>query len=86
MGFLEIEPAELVLSALKRAEERENLIMRIFNPGLRSIRGQIKLKIPTRQLWEVDLGESRLRELPIGPEGRVSIEVPAGRILSLELE
>jgi mannosylglycerate hydrolase len=85
-GFLEVEPENLELSALKRAEERESLVLRLYNPTRESLSGSIRTGFPIRRAWETNLNEVRLRELGVGSDGRLVLEVPAGRILSIELE
>ena len=40
-GFLKVSPANLVLSALKRCEERKSLILRLYNPTERTLKGTV---------------------------------------------
>lgn len=47
-GFLRIEPANLVLGALKRAEDGDGLVVRVFNPTDTPIEGTIKLATPVK--------------------------------------
>ena len=40
-GFLELEPAQLVLSAVKRSEDGEALVVRLFNPTSKPMKGTL---------------------------------------------
>ncbi len=45
---MELEPADLLISSIKRAEERESLVVRLFNPTAKEISGCLTLgKEPT---------------------------------------
>jgi mannosylglycerate hydrolase len=60
--YLEIEGA-LQLSAFKRAEERESLIVRVFNPAPETVQGRIILAEAPAESYETRLDETRLSVL-----------------------
>jgi alpha-mannosidase len=80
-SFLEATGA-VVLSALKRADDRETLILRVFNPG----DAAETLALPgTPAAFATDLGERRVTPLPtaddhlevaVAPRQMRTIEVP----------
>ncbi len=63
-SYLELS-APLLLSCLKRAEERESLIVRVWNPAPRTISGTLRLGVPCREVYAVSLAEIRTDPLPL---------------------
>jgi mannosylglycerate hydrolase len=86
LGFLEIEPDKLELSALKKAEEGESLILRVYNPTKAPVSGRIAAGFPIERAWETRLDEVRLRELEVEGGKSLLLDLGAGQILSIELE
>ena len=68
-SLLTIEPAGLVLSALKVAEQGDGIIVRVYNPTSRFLSGTI------RGLWKVIQAE--LVGLDEKPQGTVSVTPPS---------
>jgi mannosylglycerate hydrolase len=86
MSFLELSPADLLVSSIKRCEDRDAFLVRIFNPSLRSIAGSLTIfrePLAARFL--------RLNEEPIpggGPEIRgrqLAFPVGPKKIVTIEL-
>lgn len=78
-SFLEAT-GEVVLSALKRADERDALILRVFNPG------EAPASLAIRHggdAFAVDLGEGRAEPLPAA-DGCVEIAVAPRQIRTIE--
>jgi hypothetical protein len=83
-SFLEIGPTPLVATAIKRAEERETLVVRVLNTADETVRGTIRVRLPGRAVagaFLTDLKEDRLHELDRGRDGAIAVEV-AGRGLA----
>ena len=80
-----VEPPNLVLAALKRAEDRESWIVRVFNPTDDVLEGTVRVAATVREAWLVDLNEQRVGEAAVATDGAVRVRVPRGRILTLEL-
>ncbi len=76
----------MALSAFKAAEDRDNLVLRIFNPGASAVSGSVRLGVPVSRLWEIDLNQGCIRELELDPGGILPLDVPSGKIISVELE
>lgn len=85
-GFLELSPP-LLLSAMKRADERESLIVRFWNPAPRPVDGWIRLARRPHALYDARLDETRLAELPVAPDpdGRLALRIGPGEVRTLEL-
>lgn len=84
-GFLSIEPDSLVLSALKKSEDRATLIVRFFNPGTSTVKGKIRSFRDIKSAWETNLNEERRKELRIVHRNTISLMVKPKKIMTLEL-
>jgi alpha-mannosidase len=83
---LRLAPAGLVLSALKRCEERDSLAVRFFNPSDREVEAVLEAGgLRTRSAWLLRLDERRLRRLPVDRSGRVRLGVGKKKIVTVEL-
>jgi hypothetical protein len=84
-SFLRVEPAEVVLSAMKRCERRESVILRIYNPADRDVIARVITHLPVRAAWLTNMNEERRHELPVA-EKALSVEITHKKILTLEIE
>ena len=75
----------LVVSAIKKAEDRPTLLVRLYNPSRQTVRSTLQLAVPVRKAWQTDLEEIRQGALPVRG-GRVALQVPKGRILTVEMD
>ena len=85
-SFVRLERAngDIVLSALKRAEDRSGLIVRLFNPGPAGARATLVLDAPLAAAFEVNLLENRQSELRAA-SGRVAVTLAPHQIRTIEL-
>jgi mannosylglycerate hydrolase len=83
-SFLELESDALVLSAFKRAEDRETLILRCFNPTGEDMVGRIRVMPEVKQAWRTNLDEVREEELA-PRDGVIELAVGPRKIVTLEL-
>lgn len=81
-GVLEL-PEGLLLSALKKAESSDDLIIRFWNPGRARIEGSIRLAQLPLSAHLVDLAETPLREL--APEAELPLSVEPKEVVSIAL-
>jgi 2-O-(6-phospho-alpha-D-mannosyl)-D-glycerate hydrolase len=83
---IECEPRDsVVLSACKRADDRDSLLLRLFNPG--AAEGRVILQLPWRGIsraFRTDLRERRQDELRVVDGGAV-LALPSYRIQTVEL-
>jgi mannosylglycerate hydrolase len=79
-----IDNDSLVLSSVKKAEERGSLILRLFNPTGETQEGTITFGLPVSRVWENNLIEKRGEELPL-ENGSVKLSVLKGKITTLEI-
>jgi mannosylglycerate hydrolase len=59
-SFIGIDNKMLRFSALKKANDRNSLIIRIYNPSSDTQKGILNLYKPAKQAWLTDLNEKRL--------------------------
>jgi alpha-mannosidase len=76
--------ASVVMSALKKTDERDSLLVRVFNPGPDEARVRIVTALPLARAFAVDFLERTQQDLPV-EQGRVAVALPAGRIQAIEL-
>jgi len=84
-SFLEVAPTNLALSAFKKAEDRETLILRVFNPTKEEIEGTISFYKDIKRAWLCNLNEERRQELKAGGK-KLALKVPKKKIMTIELE
>ena len=84
-SFLSVDLEDgLILSALKVADDRDSLVLRVFNAAGHTRRLTVRCRPDVLALWRVDLAERRIDRRADAPEA-ARIDVPRGRIESLEL-
>lgn len=85
-GFLEIVPEDLLLSAFKKAADRDSFILRIYNPTPRDIPGKIFLKKEPLELYLVNLNEERISsEKPEWNSSAIHFSAKAKKIITIEM-
>ncbi|MDZ7307602.1 MAG: glycosyl hydrolase-related protein [candidate division KSB1 bacterium] len=85
-SLLQCEPACLTITAIKRCEQRNTTIVRLYNASTERVRGQLAWGLPIAHAWRVNLAEERLEEIAVLAKSRVELDIPAWRIVTLELE
>lgn len=75
-----IDNNKLVMSALKRAEDRDTIIMRVFNPTGEMQNSSIKFAIKPKASYFVDMNENRIEQFDYG----TPISVGHHKIITME--
>jgi len=84
-SFLKLSPNNLILSALKKAEDSDEVILRFFETKGEATEAEVELFKAIKRLTLVDLLETEQGELPF--EGnRFRLEVKPFEIVTLKLE
>jgi alpha-mannosidase/mannosylglycerate hydrolase len=84
VSFIDLQPQKLVLSSIKKAEDRDNLIVRFYNPYDELILGTLTTLIPVGEVYLCNLAEERQEKLEcIG--GVVTFEVIPKKIITFEI-
>lgn len=84
MSFIQIEPEQLVLSAVKKSSRNKSLIVRIFNPTEATVTGTITFWKPIQQANQVDLNENIISPVRFDSK-KVHITVSKNKIMTLEI-
>jgi alpha-mannosidase len=85
-SYLSIEPEELVLSAFKLAEERDNIfILRFYNSSPRQVGGKIVFGFTVKKAYLCDLREKLLEELKVCNKS-IKVSVKPWEIVTLAIE
>ena len=87
-GLVEQTGRRTCITAIKKHEERETLIVRLYNLASRESRERLLFGRPLRGGWRVDLLEERVAPLPLDPghESALDLLLRPHEILTLELE
>jgi mannosylglycerate hydrolase len=84
MSFIEIGAKDIVLSALKKCEYRDSIVLRLFNPTLKDIGANIRFFRPVKEAWLTNMNEERREKLPV-VENIVSIQFGHKKIVTCEV-
>jgi alpha-mannosidase len=74
------------MSACKMAEDGTGLIVRVYNPTGKEIRGIVQSRRPIREAHHARLDETVLSPLEVQSGNRVAIIAPPGAIVTLHLQ
>jgi alpha-mannosidase len=86
LSFVQIEPASLVISAIKQAEGGEGLIVRFYNISAEEVKGRLRVCRPFARATLVNLNEEELEELR-GNEGtELELSVRGKQIVTVKFE
>jgi mannosylglycerate hydrolase len=87
VSFVQLSPKPLLVSAVKNAEDGSgDVIVRLFNTSSSAVQGAARAFFPVTTAELVNLAEETIRELPVGDDGTVNIDVGAHQIVSLRLK
>jgi mannosylglycerate hydrolase len=86
LSFVQIEPASLVISAIKQAESGEGLIVRFYNIAAEEVKGRLKVYRPFARAALVNLNEEETEKLPSNERGEVELSVRGKQIVTVKLE
>lgn len=72
-SFLSLEPQELMLSAVKRSEDGERLVVRFYNPTNKEVEGTLRFFAPIQSAEVTNLNEESQRDLDVSDERAVRL-------------
>ena len=84
-SFLELEPNNLILSTLKKAEGSDEVILRFFETRGEATTAELKVFKPITQAWVTDLLEREEKELKAGTD-TLELQVKPFEIVTLKLK
>ncbi|MEX0322620.1 MAG: alpha-mannosidase [Puniceicoccaceae bacterium] len=80
-----IDNEALVLSSIKKAEDRDSLIVRLYNPTDSTQEGSIQFGLPVTKAWVNNVIEKRGEALTLS-NGELSFSIDSGKIVTFEVE
>ena len=83
-SLIEIEPREIALSALKKCEHRDSLVLRLYNPTMKEISARLKFHLPVKEAWLTNMNEERREKLDCEEHG-FTIQFPHKKIITCEI-
>lgn len=85
LGFTALEGDGLVLSALKRAEADDRIVVRLYNAGAEPARGRLRFHRSIVEAELLRLDEQAIRRLEVGEDGTLAFEAAGNKILTIGL-
>jgi mannosylglycerate hydrolase len=81
--FLRIRPDGLMASAIKKAYEGDDVIVRLFNTTSRSVKGSLEILPGIDRAWLADMNEGKIKRIPVRREGTIALHVGPKKIVTL---
>lgn len=81
-SLIGVSPGELVLSAVKRAEESDQVVLRVWNVSPEPVSGSIRFGFPVRGAWRANLAEEAQDSLEVVGDA-VGLSVRGHEILTV---
>jgi alpha-mannosidase/mannosylglycerate hydrolase len=82
--FVGLNPSRFVLSTIKKAEDRDGLIVRFYNPFGAAETAKLDFGFPVSEAYRVRLDETREERLEVVENG-VRLDVPGFKIVTVEV-
>ena len=83
-SFVQIAPANVIMSALKRAEDGAGMVIRLFNPTSKKIEGTATFGATPKSVEQIDLEEKTVGALPL-TGNTVSVSLDSKKIVTLKI-
>jgi alpha-mannosidase len=84
-GFLNLEPANLILTAMKKAEDDDGVVVRFYEAEGCQVQASLRFLQPIKQAWKTNLIEDEEQALTPSGDGSIQILVKAWEIVTLKL-
>jgi alpha-mannosidase len=84
-SFLRIVPANLILTAMKKSEDSEHVVLRFYEAEGNQTEARIHLSKPIRSAWRTNLIEENQDALAPNTDGSLSLKVRPWEIVTLKL-
>ncbi len=84
-SFLEVSNQQVVVNAVKRAEDRDSVVLRLYNPTEQEEQTAVTLGAPIREAYTLNLDETRLEQIQPEKDSTLSLSIPAKKIVTVEL-
>jgi mannosylglycerate hydrolase len=85
LPFIRVDPAEIVVTAVKPPEEDEGMIVRLYNISGEPVSAEVEMLAPISRASEVNLNEEHLRGLDLTSERRLRMDFGPFQIKTLRV-
>ncbi|HID94099.1 MAG TPA: hypothetical protein EYP60_08395 [bacterium (Candidatus Stahlbacteria)] len=85
LSFINVEPNTVVVSAIKKAENMDCLIIRFYNISNKKVSAKISTYVPIKRACITNLNEEIKGNLVITKSNKISLEVGSKKIVNLAL-
>ena len=85
LSFIRLDPQELVLTAVKRSEDKSGIIVRFVNMSKRTVKGVLSTHRPLQRVDLVSMNEELVEPLHLEGDAACSLPVTPKKIVSLKL-
>lgn len=83
LSFVSVEGGA-VTSIVKKADNRDSVILRLYNPAKKQTQATVKLWRPIAEAYLVDFWEERKEKLEVS-DGVLKLKIPAKKIVTVEI-
>jgi alpha-mannosidase len=88
-AFVEVDSADLVVTAVKKHETRKSLVVRVLNISEKSVSGAVRVNAPgfaAGDIYRISLEERRQEKLAMGNGGWIPLDIVGRGIVTVEFE
>ena len=85
-SFVRVKPDTLIVTAVKRAETEDALVVRFYNVTGKTVQGETEALKPLEGAWIADLDEQAIRRVTLKNGRIVAHDVAPHRIMTLKLK
>lgn len=83
--FLRLSPSNLILTAVKKSEDEEDVVIRFYEAEGRQAIAKVFLFKAIKQAWKTNLIEEEPEALPLKPDGSLELKVAPWEIVTIKL-
>lgn len=85
-SLISLKNNSLIITAIKKAENNKNIILRMYNPHEKEASEKITFSFPVKKIWVSNLNEKRLEPISQASFKTLVIKAKAKKILTFEIE
>jgi len=85
LEFLRLEPANLILTSMKKCEDDEALVLRFYEAEGRAVHAIIRLFRPIKKAWKTSLIEDEPEPMSISADGSLKFPLKLWEIVTLKI-
>jgi alpha-mannosidase len=74
-----------MISAIKKSNRDQDLVIRLFNPTGVRLKGQVGLYRGIKKAWLTDFNEEKKERIPINSDETITIDVRPKKIVTIRI-